>query len=427
MDISDWIRLFGLGVLFGARIFLSAAETALLTSSRITARRLVEEETPGSERLLELMENQSRFLPSILLLVLLVDVAAAANATFLALKYLPYGAAIATAAVTLMLFIYGEMIPKTFVVNNPEKAALRVATPVSILTRVLYPLAYLFIKISNFFITVLGGKTRREGPFLSEDEIKTMVSVGEEEGVIEEEERKLIHSIFEFGDTVVREVMVPRIDMKCVEAKSRPEDVLAVIMKEGHSRIPVYEETIDNMIGIVYARDLLMWLTKDKPELALKELIRPRYIVPETKKVNELLRELQQRRQHMAIVVDEYGQTAGLVTIEDLLEEIVGEIFDEYDIEESMVDVIGDNSYRLDARMSLDDLKELIDVKLPEVEVDTVGGLLINLAGRVPVEGEQMDFENFVFTVEAIKNNRISKVLLTRRATPPQPTLSEDT
>lgn len=418
MEMSDWIRLFGLGALFGVRIFLAAAETALLTTSRITARRLVDEKTPRAENLLRLLENQNRFLPSVLLLILLVDVAAAANATFLALKFIPFGAAIATGAVTLILFVYGEMIPKTFVVNNPERAALKVARPITMVTTVFYPLAFLFIKVANVFIRLLGGKTRSRGPFLSEDEIKTLVSVSEEEGVIEAEERRLIHSIFEFGDTVVREVMVPRIDMKCVPVESSLEEVLALIIKEGHSRIPVYEETIDNIAGIVYARDLLLWMVKGKPELSLKELTRPRYVVPETKKVNELLKELQRRRQHMAIVVDEYGQTAGLVTIEDLLEEIVGEIFDEYDIEESIVESLGNNNYRLDARMNLDDLKDLIGLEPPEIEVDTVGGLLFNLAGRVPVEGEKINYENFVFTVETIKNNRLSKVLLTKKTVP---------
>jgi CBS domain containing-hemolysin-like protein len=233
--------------------------------------------------------------------------------------------------------------------------------------------------------------------------------------VIEEEEKELIHSIFEFGDTLVREVMVPRPDMVAAPIDAQVEIVLDLILRRGFSRIPVYRETIDDIVGVAYAKDLLRHLHAGKRDVELEKIMRPAFFVPETKKCADLLREMQQRRIHIAIVLDEYGATAGLVTIEDLLEELVGEIADEYDREEPEIVPLPDGSYRVDGRVSVDDLSDLLDVELPNEEWDTVGGLMYGLLGAVPTQGETVAFDGLSFTAEQVQGRRIAKVLVRRK------------
>jgi CBS domain containing-hemolysin-like protein len=388
---------------------------------------MLEEKTKGAETLHDLLEHPSRFLAVILILNNLVNIAAASLATMLVVQYFRYlgfalstgyVAGVSTGIVTFLVLVYGEITPKTYAAQNAEKVALLVAKPVSLLVTILFPIARVFIFIANFFTRLLGGKIMREGPFLTEEEMKTMVTVGEEEGVIEEEEKEMIHSIFEFGDTIVKEVMVPRMDMICVENTASAKDILEIVTKEGFSRIPVFEESVDNIVGIVYAKDLLTLdkENKEKMSVSVKKLMRPAYYIPETKKVNELLRELQKKRQHMAIVVDEYGGTAGLVTIEDLLEEIVGEIFDEYDLEEVLIEEIDENNVRVDARVNLDKINEFLELSLPEeYEYETIGGFVYNLVGKIPTAGEKVEYKNLVFTVEKLVGRRISKILITKQ------------
>jgi Hemolysins and related proteins containing CBS domains len=241
------------------------------------------------------------------------------------------------------------------------------------------------------------------------------VDAREEEGVIEEEEKEMIYSIFELGETMAREVMVPRIDIVAVDVQTPPEEVVRVIAETGHSRIPVYEGTVDAILGLVYAKDLLLHLQCDGSRRPLREMLRPAYFVPETKKVDDLLREMQQRRIHMAIVVDEYGGTAGLVTVEDILEEIVGEIQDEYDAEEPSFEQVGEGEYILDARMNLDDVNDLLGADLPTETADTLGGLIYDALGRVPVPGDQLEVGRWRIEVLTVSGRRIRKVRMTRK------------
>ncbi len=421
------VSIVGLLILIGLSSFSAAAETALTSVSHVRVKHMVEENIRGAELLSKLLQHPSRFLATILILNNLVNIGAASLATMMVVQYFRYLnialstgyiAGLSTGIVTFLVLIYGEITPKTYAAQNPEKFALLIAGPVSLLVRIFFPIARLFIFIANLFTRLLGGKTTREGPFLTEEEIKTMVTVGEEEGVIEEEEKEMIHSIFEFGDTIVKEVMVPRMDMVCVEDDATAKDVLIITTKEGFSRIPVFEESVDNIVGIVYAKDLLK-LNKSRETLhvSVKKLMHPAYYIPETKKVNELLRELQKKRQHMAIVLDEYGGTAGLVTIEDLLEEIVGEIFDEYDLEEILIEKVDELNYRVDARADLDKINEFLEIDLPEdYEFETIGGFVYNLTGRVPAAGEKVAYGELVFTVEKLLGRRISKILISIKA-----------
>ncbi|HEX21683.1 MAG TPA: HlyC/CorC family transporter [Actinobacteria bacterium] len=420
---SFWFEIFALLFLLIFRTFLSASELSLTTVNRIRVMQKADEGMGRAKMVFKLIGESSKFLSALLFLALLSDTAAAAIATVLVGRYLPYGAAIATGGVTLILFIYAEMIPKTYAINNSEKVAYLVVRPVSWLTRVIYPLTYIFIKIANITTKALGGRIKKEGPFLSEEEIKAIVTVGEEEGVIEEEEKEMIYSIFEFSDTVVREVMIPRVDMHAVAALTPLKEVMDLIIKVGHSRIPVYQKNIDNIIGIIYAKDLLIYLNKphdshQSADAKVTELMRQAYFVPESKHVSELLKEMQKKKSHMAIVLDEYGGTAGLITIEDILEEIVGEIFDEYDLEEAMIEPLGDNRYRLDARAYLDEVGELLSTKSPDDVGDTIGGLVYNLVGHTPTNGEEVNFQNLDFTVEKVVGRRILKIIVAKKEEP---------
>jgi len=254
---------------------------------------------------------------------------------------------------------------------------------------------------------------------VTEEEIKTMVDAGEEKGVIEQEEKEMIYSIFEFGDTVVREVMVPRIDIAAVDVSATMNEALDVILQAGFSRLPVYERTIDNIVGVLYAKDLLRYLRDGKSDVALWDVVRPPYFIPETKKVDELLPDLQRRRVHVAIVVDEYGGVAGLVTIEDLLEEIVGEIRDEYDSEEAMVEFLGDGQYVFDGRIPLDDVNKLVGAELASGVADTLGGYVYEKLGQVPAVNDHIEQDDVTVTVLSVSGRRIRRVRVERRLTPP--------
>jgi CBS domain containing-hemolysin-like protein len=271
------------------------------------------------------------------------------------------------------------------------------------------------IWFSSGIARLFGAELRTDMPLVTEEEIKTLVDAGEEEGVIQEEEKEMIYSIFELGDTLAREVMVPRIDIVALDVATPMLEALDTIMQAGHSRIPVFQETIDNVLGVLYAKDLLHYLRENRTDIPLQKVLREAYFIPETKKASDLLPDLQQRRVHMAIVVDEYGGVAGLVTIEDLLEEIVGEIQDEYDTEEPFVEFLDENAYIFDARVDLDDLNRLMASDLPTDDSDTLGGFIYTELGKVPVVGDQVVFGEIDFTVESVSGRRIKKVRVERR------------
>jgi CBS domain containing-hemolysin-like protein len=305
--------------------------------------------------------------------------------------------------------VLAEAVPKTYAVQHPDRAALRVAPAVYAVAR--FPLVRLLSRALIGLANVLvPGKGLKEGPFVSEEELLALADVAEEEEVIEQTERALIHSIIQFGDTVVREVMVPRPDMVTVEARAKATDVMELIMSAGFSRVPVYEQGIDDIVGIVYAKDLMKALRHNEADGAVRELARPARFVPETKRVAELLPEMQKEKAHMAIVVDEYGGTAGLVTLEDLIEELVGEIVDEYDVEETKVEPLPDGGVRVNARMPIDELNELLQAEFPEGDFDTVGGLMFNLLGHVPTEGESVDCDGHRLQAEKVQGRRIGRV-----------------
>jgi CBS domain containing-hemolysin-like protein len=420
LSTADLWTLVVVLVLTAVAAFLAAAETGLTRMSRARAIHLAEEQRRGAAQLLRLVEQPARFLNLVLLLVLVVQFFATALFTSVLSRLVGggLGVAIAATVMTILTFIFAEVAPKTYAVQQTDRAALAVAPVVYVLTRlpVLGPLTRLLIGIGN---VVTPGKGLKSGPFVSEEEIRAMVDEAERDDVIEEEEREMIHSIFEFGDTILREVMTPRPDMVAVPVSTSLQEVLELILRSGYSRIPVYQDDIDNVVGLAYAKDVLRRLHDGQADKPLADILRPAPIMPESMKAAECLREMRRRKSHMVIVIDEYGGTAGLVTIEDLLEEIVGEITDEYDQEDPNVEPLPDGDYRVNARLGIDEVNELLDVQLPSTEWDTIGGLLINLVGGVPREGQELEFQGLRLTAERVQGRRIGRVRI-RRVAPPE-------
>jgi CBS domain containing-hemolysin-like protein len=409
----DTIELGVVLVLIVAAGMLAAAETSITRMGRIRAYHLREEGQKGSRALARVAENPAPYLNVVLLLMLLTQLGGTTLATVVAVRHLHrIGEVVATAAMTLLLFVFAEVTPKTFVVQHTDRAALRLSPIIVAITAAVGPVARVLIGLANVLVP---GRGLPQGPFVTEDEIKTMAEVASDEAAIEEGEKELIHSIFEFGDTLVREVMVPRPDMVAAPVDSSLRQVLDLMLKHGYSRIPLYGESVDDIVGIVYAKDLLRHLHAGKENVPLDKVMREAYFVPETKKVAELLREMQARRVHIAIVLDEYGSTTGLVTIEDLLEELVGEIADEYDREEPQLEPVDDATYRVNGRLPIDDLNEVLEVELPHDEWDTVAGLMYGLLGAVPTQGETVSYDNLEFTAEKVQGRRIAKILVRRK------------
>jgi CBS domain containing-hemolysin-like protein len=420
LTTTDIWSLLAVAALTAIAAFLAAAETGLTRMSRARAMHLREEGRRGSAQLLALVEQPARFLNLVLLLVLVVQFFATALFTSVMNSVVGggLGVVIAATVMTVITFIGAEVAPKTYAVQHTDRAALFVAPFVHLLTRLpgLQQVTRLLIAIGN---VVTPGKGLKSGPFISEDEIKAMVDEAERDDVIEEEEREMIHSIFEFGDTILREVMVPRPDMVAVPVQTSLQQVLELILRTGYSRIPVYDGTIDEVVGLAYAKDVLRRLHDGQADKPLADILRPAPFMPESMRAAECLREMRKRKSHMVIVIDEYGGTSGLVTLEDLLEEIVGEITDEYDREEPNVEPLPDGDYRVNARLGIDEVNELLDVQLPSTEWDTIGGLLFNLVGGVPREGQEVEFQGLRLRAERVQGRRIGRVRI-HRLHPPE-------
>ena len=311
----------------------------------------------------------------------------------------------------VIVLIFAQLLPRAWVIGRQQAVALRLAPVIHFFVIILTPVTAIMRRIGRGNVPE---GVSAENIFLSEDGLRFLLNVTDEESVIEDEEKEMIASIFEFGETLAREVMVPRIDVEAVPLDTPMLEALDVILREGHSRIPVYAHSVDNIAGILYAKDLLRYLRDGRTDVPIGKMLRPAYFIPESKKVDELLQELQLRKVHMAVVVDEYGGTAGLVTIEDLLEEIVGEIQDEYDAEEPEVEAMGDREYLFDARVALDEVNKLLDVELPEEGGDTLGGFIYSQLGKVPAVADTIDFDNVRVEVLSVAGRRIKQVRVSR-------------
>ncbi|HET7235449.1 MAG TPA: hemolysin family protein [Actinomycetota bacterium] len=391
---------------------LAVAEASLTRMTRVRALALVEEKRRNAVKLERIEADPPRFLNAIYLTVMLCQNGSAILVAILAERaYGSLGVTLVSVGFTLAYFVIVEAMSKTFGVLHSDRAALMVAPLVWFLGRLLAAPTAALIGLANW---LLPGKGLKQGPFVSEADLRSMVEVGHEEGSIEREEKELIHSIFEFGDTIVREVMVPRPDVQAIESDKTLRDVQAAVLEHGYSRIPVYTDDLDDVVGVVYAKDVLKALHQGKHDMPLTDIAREPHFVPESKKVADLLREMQKDKFHIALVTDEYGSVSGLITLEDLLEELVGEITDEYDVEEPELEQVAEGVYRVDGKLAIDEVNEILDTELPDEEWDTVGGLMLGLMGSIPDEGEEVRFQNLRFTAERVNGRRIVKILITR-------------
>lgn len=380
-----------------------------MSLSKIRIRHMVEDGVKGAKLVEKLTEDPNKLLGSILVGNNVVNIGASALATSVAMKaFDESGVGIATAIMTILVLIFGEITPKSIAKQRSEGVALKVSGIVNIFVKTLRPFVAIFTFISSFILKLFGGDLNKDQPFITQEELKTMVDVGEEEGVLEEEEKEMIFNVFEFGDIQVKDVMVQRVDIVALGLDSTYDDVIDIIKEEQFSRIPVYNDSIDDIIGIMYVKDLILLNNKDN--FKVQDCIREAYYTFEFKKVTELFKEMKKSRNHMAVVLDEYGGTVGIVTIEDLLEEIVGEIEDEYDELEEEIEVVKEDEYIVDGRIRLDDLSDLIGVKMESEEFDSIGGFVIGQLGRIPEPKEEVSYENMRFVVEEIDKNRIKKV-----------------
>jgi magnesium and cobalt exporter, CNNM family len=422
---GDWLEFVLIVVLIGFVAVLGASEVAITRVNRVRAYRFVEEGRRGAGSLLRVAENPAPYLNVVLLLTLLSTIGGTTMATTLAVRSLGGpGEWVATIVMTVLLFVFADVTPKTFAIMQTDRVALRLAPLIVTLRRLVGPVATALVRFAN---VVMPGKGLPQGPFITEAEIRQLAEVASEEEQIEEGEVQLIHSIFEFGDTIVREVMVPRPDIVAIEADRPLRDVQALVLQHGYSRLPVYDDDLDNVVGFIYAKDVLKALHQGKQDMPLRDVCRPAHFVPESKKAADLLREMQREKFHVALVTDEYGSVVGLVTLEDLLEELVGEIEDEFDRAEPDIAQVAENVYRVDGKVAIDEVNDLFDVELPDEEWDTVGGLMLGLLGSIPKEGEEVSFQGLVFKAERVDGRRISKVLITRREPEQQPQAAEAT
>lgn len=423
-----------IAVLIVMSAFFAAAEMSLVSVRRTRIKQLVEEGNAKARTVLALVQHPTNFMTTVQIGLTLVGFMASAFAAiniaeptgnWLHSLGMAHGTAklVAVVGVTIILslftLVFGEIAPKSLAIQHSERIALNVAGTVRFLSLLGLPAVKLVSFLSDVLVRPFGVHVRFTNPILTEEELKMLVQAGEEEGVIEEEEKEMIHSIFDFTDTVARQVMVPRTDMDAAPVTSTLDELLDVITASGHSRIPIYEDNVDNILGVVHAKDLLPVLRQEKQVFDMQAVMRDAYFIPETKDVDELLAEFKRGNVQMAIVRDEYGGTAGLVTVEDLLEEIVGEMLDEYDVEEPLIEVVDVDHAIVSARMSIDDLNEQMFTDIPESEdYETIGGFVFDLFGRQPDEGEMISWSNLDFVVRSLDGGRLDRIEVIRTDRP---------
>ena len=411
METSDIIQLVIVIILLSASAFFSSAETALMTSNKLKMRNLAENGDKRAAKVLKVTENTDKMLSAILIGNNIVNLTASSISTTLTLKI--FGSklvGIATGILTFLILVFGEITPKNVASKNAENMALAYIGVISFLVTLLTPVIFIVNTVAKFVISIFN-KNGDDNNAVTEEELRAMVEYSHEEGVIENEEKKMIVNVVDFGDTVAGDIMVPRVDMVMVDEKSSYEEILQVFREERYTRIPVYEETPDNVIGILNVKDFL--LIEDKENFVMKELLREPLYTYEYKKTSALMMDMRKTGANIVIVLDEYGITAGLITLEDMLEEIVGEIRDEFDADEDEgITKVSDLEYLIDGSTNLDDINDRIGLSLSSEEYESIGGLIMEKLGRLPVEGEIINFDNIVLTVKKMDHARIEKVCL---------------
>lgn len=392
----------------------SSIETAVSSSSKVKLQNLADNGNKKAELALRLKEIQQKVISAALIMNNVVNVSLSTVATLLFTRYFEnIPIAILTGTLTFILLIYGEIMPKSLATKYPEEYFVFFVNVINIFTIVLTPIIKILNFITNIFLRPFHTNVESMDNIVTEEELKTMVNISHEEGVIESEEKEIIHNVFEFGELTLKDIMIPRVDMVVVDINASYDELLKVFNEERYTRVPVYEETVDNVVGIVILKDFFMY-NKDKSKFKIKDIMREAYFLYENKKVMDTLTEMQKTSNNFVIVLDEYGSTAGMVTLEDILEEIVGDIKDEFDEdEEKEIVEVSKNVYLIEGAVKIDDINEKLGTDLQNDEFDSIGGLIVSSIGNVPTVGEEVDYAGYKLKVVKMDNNRIAKVKLT--------------
>ena len=419
MDPSSWGQILGILILTLFNGFFAATETSVISVSRARIQQLADEGVRNARIVKGFHQNIERFLTTIQIAITTVGFLASAIGAVSFSDDL--GRVIGNDLIALILItmtiafvsiVLGEIVPKTMAITHAERFALLSARVILVTQSAFHPLVWLISHASNLITHRFGREALTAVPTVTEEEIKLMVDTGGKEGVIEEGEREMIHGVFELGELTVGDIMSPRVDIVTLEGDNTLSDAIRTSSEHGYSRIPVYEETIDNIKGVVYVKDMLPYVEADKLDTLVRDVMREPYFVPESKKLSDFLQEMQQKRVHAAICVDEFGGVAGLVTIEDVLEEIVGEIQDEHDAEEPRVEMVNDLEAVVDPTVSMHDLNDILGISLENEEVDTLGGVIFAHLGRMADEGDELKFDGVTISVLTVEGTRIKKVLV---------------
>ena len=412
MDSGQALQILIVIGLLALSAFFSSSETAMMAVNKIRVRNLADAGLSSAQTLMKVLDNQPKMLSAILIGNNIVNISASSLATILVTR--AFGdmyVGVGTGILTLLVLIFGEITPKTSATLYSETMALRFAKPIYMIMQVLTPVIFIVDKLSQGVLRLLHVDPNKKQDAITEDELRTIVEVSHEEGVIESDEKKMIYNVFDFGDSVAKDIMVPRIDMTFIDVDATFSEVIEVFREVKYTRYPVYEETTDNVIGIINIKDLL--LTEHQKKFCIRDYLREPLYTYEFKKTAELMVELRKTQNNIAIVLDEYGATAGLITLEDMLEEIVGEIRDEYDEdEEDLIRRIGPREYVVEAAMKLDDLNDQLGLDLESEDYDSIGGFIIGLLDHLPEEGEEVTHKTLRFVVDKVDRNRIDKIHL---------------
>jgi len=417
LDPSFFLYALVFIILLSFSAFFSGSETAFFSLTETVLKSLEKSKRKTERQAAVLLKEPKKLLISIIIGNTTVNVAIASIAAILTSRLLSSSGVnenvillLNVVVVTAVILFFSEIMPKIISIKNPKKTAARFSYPLTIFHYLFFPVSSILHLLTQAFTGPLG--MEKEKYDLTDDELKTLVDVGEEKGALKKDEKEMIHSIMEMSDTVAREIMVPRTDMVCTDKKSTLSQVFQLARERVHSRIPVFDDSIDNIVGILYLKDLLPFIRKrNQADFDLVKLVHPPYYIPEQKKINELLREFQKERIHMAVVVDEYGGTSGIVTLEDVIEEIVGEIQDEYDSETPLLQKINNSTFSVDASMQLDEINDELKLDLPTEEgVDTLAGFLLGQFGSVPKTKESLAYNGFEFIIEKATKKRIEQV-----------------
>jgi len=410
------LQLFALVLLIVCSAVLTGAEAAYFSLGRARLKRMASA-NGGHGANPPLIERPHDLLVTLLVGITLINIGGSALAAHIAHELVGprFGPILEMLGMTVLLTTFGEVLPMTVAVKYPERFLAIVNAPVALLGWLLTPVRGMLGGLTALTVRLVGRKSAAQ-PELSEEELRTLVDVGASEGVVEREEREMIHKVFELEDTLARSVMVPRTDMFCLDVETPREEIMPALRENLHSRVPMFEGSIDVIVGILYTKDLLAYVaTGLPPDFDLRAHLHPPYFVPESKRADTLLQEFQAKKLHMAIVVDEYGGTAGLVALEDLLEELVGEIADEYDEPERLIQRLDESTFRVSGKLAVEDLNAAAGLSISNEAYDTVGGWVLDLFGRVPRKGERRETPELVVTVEKVERTRVVEVLIALR------------